>query len=355
MPTPHTAQPDTEPRRTRFTVRETLPVVRETWQLPPCADHHGALPEDCPGWCEFSDPNPEMVQPSAAKVSLAPGTVIQGPIRLVEEIGHGGMGVVFRGEHLALRRPVAVKLVSPRWLDNPAVRGRFLSEARALSRMSSEHIVRIHAFGVEQGVPFLVMDFVPGESLDDVVERPLPFREALRILEGVARGVAAAHDAGALHNDIKPANVIIGERGAVTLVDFGLARPYAAGCRLQPGELSGTPAYLAPELLGGWMDAPSTATDVYALGVLAFEMLTGTVPFDDRDPQSALADMLERQTPRISSRFAGVPPALDDLVDACLRRDAWERIPSASVFARRISEIRASVPPPLPQSAQLRG
>lgn len=348
MSTQRMAPLHTQPRRARFTARETLPVVRHACEVPPCADHHGTLPEDCPGWCEFSDPDPEVMQPCSEELTLAPGTVIQGPIRLVEEIGRGGMGVVFRGEHLTLRRPVAVKLMAPRWLASPAVRGRFLSEARALARMNSPHIVRIQSFGVERGVPFIVMSYVQGENLADRLDRPVAFREALRIIEAIARGVAAVHDAGALHNDIKAANVILGEHGEVTLVDFGLARPYAAGCRLQPGELSGTLAYLAPERIGGWADAPSPATDVYALGVLAFEILTGTVPFDDRDPEQILEQQLDHPAPRVSSRMAGVPPALDELIAGCLHQDTWARTPSASVFARRVSGIRAAVPPPVP-------
>ena len=357
MSTRRSTTNDTRPRGTRFTVRETLPIVRHASLVPPCADHHGALPEDCPGWCEFSDPDPVALCPTSSEAAptLAPGDFIQGPIRLVEEIGHGGMGVVFRGEHQVLRRAVAVKFLSERWLDNPSVRGRFLSEARALARMHSPHIVRIHSFGVHEGAPFIVMDYVQGENLSDRISRPMPFSEGLRIIEAIARGIAAVHCAGALHNDIKAANVIIGEGDEVTIVDFGLARPYAAGCRLQPGEYSGTPAYLAPELVGGWVDAPNPATDVYALGVLAFEILTGTVPFDDRDPERILEMQAEGNPPLVSSLLPNVPKALDSLIAGCLRRDAWARVPSASVFARGISELRAAMPPPVPAWAVATG
>lgn len=330
--------------RPRSTERETAPGVPRVLQ-PPCADRSGALPEGCPGWCEYSRPEPRLLffGGDAVPDPVPIGTTLPGGIHVTHRLGEGGMGVVYGGWHEGLERAVAIKFLAPRWVASPVVRGRFLTEARALARLRSPHVVRMRELGLLDGVPYLVMDHVGGRSLSERIHEGVPMLEALRILESIARGLAAVHQSGALHNDIKPSNVIVGEDGPVTLIDFGLARPFASVCRLEAAEVSGTPTYMAPELASGEVEAPGPATDLYSFGVLAFEVITGRVPFEDETSEDLMARHQHEEAPLVSSLTPGVPPGLDALVAWCLRKEPYHRIPSASVLAHGLSELRAAM------------
>ena len=324
------------------TLQITLPVLQPRLLAPPCADSSGELPDGCPGWCEFSDPDPSALFYDGPKIPevVRPGLRLPGPVRIGREIGDGGMGTVFEGWHEARRQDVAVKFLSPQWIEEPAIRGRFLTEARALSRVQSPHVVGLHEFGQYHGIPFLVMDFVRGRTLSDLLHHRLSFDDAFMIVDAMARGLAAVHDRSMVHNDIKPGNVIVGFDGQVTLVDFGLARPFASVCRLESTGFSGTPVYMAPEIVGGWVDSPSPAVDLYALGIVMFELFTGRVPFDHDDADRVFNMHMHHEPPRMRDFVPDLPQGLDDLVRWCLEKERHHRIPSAGVFVRRLAELR---------------
>ncbi|MGI8336570.1 serine/threonine-protein kinase [Actinomadura scrupuli] len=262
------------------------------------------------------------------------GRELAGRYRLRERVGTGGMGSVWRAWDDVLSRQVAVKLVDPALLGDPVFRERFRDEARAAAGLSHPHIVTVHDYGEDDGTPYLVMELLEGESLAGRLARgPLPPDEAARICGELATALAAAHRAGIVHGDVKPANVFLAA-GGVRMLDFGLAR----AARDRTGPRLGTPAYLAPEQLGG---GPATAAaDVFALGIVLSEMLTGERPFTAGDTRSAPPPPLP-----------GVPAELAGLRERCLHADPARR-PSAAEAATALGAPSAPDPPPAPQGAQ---
>ncbi|MBS1111645.1 MAG: serine/threonine protein kinase, partial [Anaeromyxobacteraceae bacterium] len=208
------------------------------------------------------------VQPGAG---IGPGTVIGGRFEVLRELGRGGFGVVFEARDRELGRLVAVKVVRPRRGVDPRM---LRSEAEAAAALHHPNIVTVHDLGSDGGEGWLVLELLRGETLEERLRRgPLPGPEALRVATEVARGLAHAHHAGVLHRDLKPSNVFLCDDGAVKILDFGLSRVFGSGS----GPEGGTPAYMAPEQ---WRrEAEDERTDVFALGVMFHEMLTGNRPF----------------------------------------------------------------------------
>ncbi|MEV4518441.1 serine/threonine-protein kinase [Dactylosporangium sp. NPDC049525] len=262
--------------------------------------------------------------------------LLGGRYRLEELLGSGGMSVVWRARDEVLHRAVAVKVLHLR--DGDA-RERIQGEARAAAGLSHPNLAQVHDFG-DDGFPFLVMELVAGRSLQrHLDERELPPQEAFRVCAGVAAGLAAAHAAGLVHQDVKPANIMVTATGA-KLVDFGLAAPAGP----QPLEdILGTPAYLAPERLSGHVVPPS---DVYALGVLLYRLLAGTLPWTADTTTQLIRDHVF--TPPLPlPALPGVPDAVARLCMACLDKEPEAR-PSAEAAAGVLAA--AAAPEPLPPS-----
>lgn len=269
---------------------------------------------------------------------------IDGKYRVCGVIGTGGMGAVYRARDDALHRDVAVKLIHPHMLTWPDAREAFVAEARAMARVNHPNVVTIHAFGMHGEQPYLVMEHVEGTSLASWLSqrRPPPLDEALDILDALCRGVEAIHSAGTLHRDLKPANVLVDPAGRVAVADFGLAG--AAGVpALESASKMGTPAYLAPELA---RDEPldprrATAIDVYAIGMIAFELLTGARPFATRNLTRLLHDHAYTAVPRPSSVRATLTAAYDDAILRALAKAPANRTPTAAAFRRDLERARA--------------
>ncbi len=259
---------------------------------------------------------------------LRPGAVVAGRFELLHEIGRGGFGIVYEARDRELGRTVAFKAV--RAGDRAALREeRLVREAEAAARLSHPNIVTLHDVGRAEQGPYLVLELLRGQTLADRLEQgPIPFRESLRIGVEIARGLAHAHAQGVVHRDLKPANVFLCDDGQVKLLDFGLA--HALGRRRQDG---GTPAFMAPEQ---WKGAPEDErTDVFALGVLLFRMLSGELPFPDGDEGRAAQS--SRSAPRLE-----VPelPALGALVGKMLRKDPVERPRDGSAVHAALSAFQ---------------
>ncbi|HET9951207.1 MAG TPA: serine/threonine-protein kinase [Candidatus Eisenbacteria bacterium] len=286
---------------------------------------------------------------------------------LVEEVGAGGMGVVYRARDERLERDVAVKVLPAGSLDD-TTRLRFRREAVALSRLNHPHIGMIHDFGTDQGTDFLVMELVRGRTLRQRLrEGPLPLEEAVEIATAVAEALEEAHEQGVIHRDLKPENVLLTTKGWVKVLDFGLAslRP-AHGSTVTTetltaaNVLTGTLPYMAPEQLLG---KPAGArTDLYALGVLLYELATGTRPFE-ADVQAALiGEILHKKAAAPSSRRVGIPLWFDGVVMRCLEKETSGRFESASALkaalkagARAEASAGAPAPPPAPGSGGIAG
>ncbi len=244
------------------------------------------------------------------------GTTL-GPCRLDALIGRGGMGRVYKAHHLALDRDVAVKLVDAGagvGTTGEAVREQILAEARAAARLEDPRIVAIYEVGEERGIPFIVMQWVDGESLEARVKRlgPLPPPEALEIIRETATALGAAHKAGLVHRDIKPGNILVDMRGAVKLTDFGIARP--AGVAAAAGEaIAGSFHFMAPEQAFG--GPPDPRSDLYALGTTWYYALTGEPPY----PGSAM-DALVRHRDEPPPEIRNLRPAVTERAASLLRR-----------------------------------
>jgi hypothetical protein len=266
-----------------------------------------------------------------------------GPYRVLRVLGAGGMGVVFQAEDRALRRLVALKTLKPDLADSGAARHRFLREAQAAAAVTHDHVVTIHQVGEHHGVPYLAMQLLCGESLErrlrraEAGEEPLPLAEVVRVGREIAQGLAAAHECGLVHRDVKPANVWLEEgTGRVKLLDFGLSRALDEETFLtEPGTVAGTPAYLAPEVLTGL--AVDGRCDLFSLGCVLYRMLTGLMPSRAPARLRTVPGTAFPASPRALNR--AVPPALADLVLRLLARDPAGRPRSAGEVADALRQI----------------
>ena len=251
-----------------------------------------------------------------------------GHYEIIAELGRGGMGVVYKGYEPSLARYVAIKELSPALAHDEVVVERFLREARSMAKLNDPHIIQIYSIGQEDGQPFFVMEFVDGASIADLIKREghLQASDALKIVQQTAQGLLTAHSYGVIHRDIKPANMILSQRGQVKIADFGIA---LANHDLQQTKLTsqgafvGTPGYLAPEaLLGKQVDQRS---DVYALGVVLFEMLTGRKPFTNSGVYQLMLDSVQTEVPDVREFNAGIEQGVAEIVAKMLHKDPAER------------------------------
>jgi serine/threonine protein kinase len=261
-----------------------------------------------------------------------------GGMRILSELGAGGMGRVYACHDEGLDRTVAVKTLLPEVLAQPGMKDRFVREARALARVRSNHVVAVFQVGEEDGVPFMVMEYLEGDDLDGVLKEggPLDEKRAVDFTLQAIDGLAAAQAAGIIHRDVKPANLYIADEndGTVKLTDFGLARPMDGSADLtQAGLVVGSPHYLAPELARG--KTATVQSDIYALGATLFEMLSGKPPFTGNTPLEVLTSHLTKPLPELS---APVSPQLRETVRAMLAKEAQGRPDSYESLAMRLKD-----------------
>ena len=279
------------------------------------------------------------------------GAVLDGRYRVLEPIGHGAMGVVYRGERLQLGRAVAIKVLHDALPNELSGRQRFELEARAMARLEHPHCVAVLDVGLHDGRPYVVMEMVTGESLRQVMDRGrLDIPRALSIMRQVLSGLGHAHELGIVHRDIKPANLILGHKTGlgdqVKILDFGLARSLdSKSARLTTGLVLGTPAYMAPEQC---RDASIDArSDLYACGVMLFEMLAGRKPFVSAtdDPIEIVNKHLHEPPPRLVDVAPGIEfGALEGVVARALAKDPVDRFPTAQEFAEALDDAARAAP-----------
>jgi predicted Ser/Thr protein kinase len=263
------------------------------------------------------------------------GRLLGDRYRLIERIDAGGAGEVWRARDERLERDVAVKILGAH--ADEAFRGRFADEARRAASVSHPNVVTVFDEGREGGDSFMVMEFVRGRTLRDMIAargRLSPI-ETARLVAQVAAALDAAHEAGVIHCDVKPANVIVDEQGRAKLTDFGIARA-ARGPREH--ELIGTARYIAPERIAG--DAPTERSDIYSLGLVAYELLAGRPAYAEMETEDLLRERLDGPPPTQRTAGVGVSDDIDTVVRRALARAPEDRYPSAGRFAR---ELRAAV------------
>jgi eukaryotic-like serine/threonine-protein kinase len=274
------------------------------------------------------------------------GQLLDGRYLVESQLARGGMAAVYLGRDVRLDRTVALKIAHPELARDREFTDRFIGEARAVARLSSPNVVAVFDQGSTGDINYIAMEYVPGPTLRELLNARgrLSPRESLDIIEGVLTGLAAAHDAGIIHRDVKPENVLLGTGTTVKVVDFGLARAAAGMRNTRTGLLIGTAAYLAPEQVSA--NASDARTDVYAAGVMLFEMLTGTQPHTGDTPLAVAYKHVNAAVPAPSSLIPDLPPALDALVALSTNRDPALRPPDAGHFLQAIGQVRRGMPIP---------
>ncbi|UJW36234.1 PASTA domain-containing protein [Saccharothrix sp. AJ9571] len=290
------------------------------------------------------------------------GTLLDRRYRVDRLLARGGMSSVYRGVDTRLDRPVAIKVMDPRFADDRSFVDRFEREARSAAKLHHQHVVAVHDQGLdtsaEVGRAFLVMELVDGGTLREVLteQGPLDIALALSVAEPVLSALAAAHRAGLVHRDVKPENVLIGRggqlgAGVVKVADFGLVRAVASAGTTSSSVILGTVAYLSPEQVT--LGAASVRGDVYSAGILLYEMLTGQTPYTGDTAISVAYRHVNDDVPAPSRLRPGIPPALDQLVLRATRRDPEARPADAGAFLDELLQVRAElgiprVPVPVP-------
>jgi eukaryotic-like serine/threonine-protein kinase len=268
--------------------------------------------------------------------------------QVVELVGRGGMGMVFRVFDACLQRTVAIKVLDPQYAQNELARSRFLREARAAAGLAHENVVIIHHVECVEArdLSFIVMQFVRGRSLQDRLdeEGPLPIREAVRVAAATASGLAAAHANGLIHRDIKPANILLeGGSGRVLLTDFGLARLNEDVKLTQTGFVAGTPLYMSPEQAHG--EEVDHRSDLFSLGSVLYAMLTGGPPFQGSSPFAVLKQVTDGRARPVQTVNPAVPAAVAEIVDRLLEKNPRHRYAGAAEVAAALNEELAKLPP----------
>jgi serine/threonine protein kinase len=246
---------------------------------------------------------------------------------IVAELGRGGMGVVYKGYESSLNRYVAIKVLAESLAHDESVKERFLREARSMASLNDPHIIQIYFIGEHEGQTFFVMEFVEGESLGSLLKRDGKLRpeQAARVILQTAMGLASAHDKGVVHRDIKPGNLMVTSRGAIKIADFGIALVTQDFSKklTSTGEFVGTPGYLSPEVcLGKPVDSRS---DIFSLGIVLFEMLTGRMPFTDESPLGLMLEVVRAEIPDVRQLNSDVDAELSRILSRMIAKDPNDR------------------------------
>ena len=296
---------------------------------------------------------------SAPAPPLEPGAAV-GPYRIVQLLGAGGMGEVYRAHDAKLRRDVAIKVLPQIFSADPERRARFEREARVLASLNHPHIAAVYGTEESNGVQALVMELVEGEDLAERIARgPIPLADALPMAAQIAEALEAAHEQGIIHRDLKPANIKVREDGTVKVLDFGLAKvldpmssstgdvgnsPTMSGLATRAGFILGTAAYMSPEQARG--KAADKRADIWAFGVVLYEMLTGRPLYAGKTAAEILACVIERE-PDASALPAATPPSIRELLARCLTKDPRNRLQAIGEARIAIDRaVRQPHPPP---------
>ena len=318
------------------------PMARTT----PASDHPATLPVQGDLSLSMGTPPPPRIDPYVGKT-------IDGRYLVEGVLGEGGMGVVYRGRHRVIDKKVAIKVLRGDMAKDKEITERFLQEARAASSIGNAHIIDISDFGqLPDGSTYFVMEYLDGESLSAASQkqRPMPTVRLLHIAKQIAHGLAAAHLAGIVHRDLKPDNVMLINRGAdrdfVKILDFGIAKVGAESKITRAGSVFGTPHYMSPEQAAG--TTVDKRTDIYALGVILYELASGRVPFDADNFMGILTQHMYKAPVPILAIVPppeGVPLGLDAIIQKCLSKKPEQRYPTMEALTADLEKVQGGLVP----------
>jgi serine/threonine-protein kinase len=306
---------------------------------PKCQREFSATERICPD-------DGSLLKDNQSTEEQAIGRVLDGKYRIVGFLKRGGMGSVYRGTHVMLNKPVAIKLIRPELVTSNDMVERFFREARAAAKLSHPNIVTVHDLGqADDGTLYIIMEIVDGRSLKEVIQSDGPWEpaRALRFMRAVSSALSLAHRNGIVHRDLKPQNIMVftDSEGneSPKLLDFGIAKTLEpdSPALTSTGMVLGTPHYMSAEQAKGL--PADHRSDIYALGVILYEMLVGRVPFDDKSIPSILVKHLTEPPPPPSTLRGDIPPAVEALVLRCLEKDPEKRVQSADDLGRTLSGL----------------
>ena len=278
------------------------------------------------------------------KESLQKGSTVAGRYTIIEALGRGGMGVVYKAKDTKLKRTVALKFLPPELTHTPEVHERFTREAQAAAALDHPNICTVYEFDQADETSFISMAYIEGQSLKKKIESgPLELEEALGIAEQVAEGLREAHKKGIVHRDIKSANIMVTERGQAKIMDFGLARVTGTTLLTQEGTAMGTIAYMSPEQARG--EEVDNRTDIWALGVVLYEMLSGKLPFKGEHEQAIVYAILKEKPEPIISLKPDIPASIEQVVSKALEKDVDKRYKQVEELLDDLKSISAGIVP----------
>jgi serine/threonine protein kinase/TolB-like protein/Tfp pilus assembly protein PilF len=275
---------------------------------------------------------------------IAKDKLIAGKYRILEEIGRGGMGVVYRAEDLKLKRSVALKFLPPHLVDSPELKERFLIEAQAAAALNHPNICVIHEVGESEERPFIAMEYVEGETLRDKVKKgPLKSEEALDIAIQIAAGLGEAHRKGIIHRDIKSANIMVTDKGQAKVMDFGLAKLRGGSSLTKSQTTLGTIAYMSPEQARG--DDLDPRTDIWSLGVVLYELLAGKLPFRGDHDQTVIHSILHKEPESLIKARPGLAPEMGQIIGQALAKKPADRYQTMEEFREDLEAVAEGLKP----------
>jgi eukaryotic-like serine/threonine-protein kinase len=275
---------------------------------------------------------------------LKPGAVIAGKYRVIEELGRGGMGIVYKAEDTRLKRTVALKFLPPELTHIPEIKDRFMREAQAAAALDHPNICTVYEFDQAEDKAFISMAYIEGQSLRKRIDSgPVELEEALRIATQVAEGLQEAHKRGVVHRDIKSANIMIDARGQAKVMDFGLARVAGATLVTREGTTMGTVTYMSPEQAQG--KEVDHRTDIWSFGVVLYEMLTGELPFKGEHEQAIIHSILKEKPKPIKDLKADIPASIEQVVFRALEKDPDKRYQQIEDLLDDLKSISAGIVP----------
>ncbi len=265
-----------------------------------------------------------------------------GKYDVTDKLGEGGMGVVYKGVDPGIGRPVAIKMMTGGFADNPDLLKRFQREAQSAGTLQHKNIVIIYELGTHEGNPYMSMEYISGESLESMVSsrKRMTLVDKLAIMIQVLDGLNYAHEHGIVHRDIKPGNIMVLKDGTVKIVDFGIAR-ISDNSMTKTGQIVGTINYMSPEQFNGHV--VDGRSDIFSAGVMFYEFLTGELPFDAPETPSVILKILNEQPPPLSKYLQNYPPELEEIVKKALAKDREERYPTCEDFAFDLTRLQEAL------------